>query len=222
MAVTLVAVGQSQPAIPRAGNRGPACSPGGARVGRHDAARHPAQRRGADAAGGRADRARPGAVPRLLVVLSARPAVPARRRCARCSGRRCCTWRIVRVLDRRHRGRAGLRLAAGGPRRRTAPRARRVGGGDPRDGVSRAGRTRSRSRSRCVLGALLPFERRPVLAGVLVGVCAAWRLEFALFAAAGILLLGRAPSRLGPAAAATGARSPPAVGDGGGSSTRPW
>ena len=40
----------------------------------------------------------------------------------------------------------------------------------------------------CVLGALLLFERRPVLAGVLVGVCAAWRLEFALYAAAGMLL----------------------------------
>jgi hypothetical protein len=40
----------------------------------------------------------------------------------------------------------------------------------------------------CVLGALLLFERRPVLAGVLIGVCAAWRLEFALYAAAGMLL----------------------------------
>jgi hypothetical protein len=40
----------------------------------------------------------------------------------------------------------------------------------------------------CVLGALLLFERRPVLAGVLIGVAGAWRLEFALYAAAGILL----------------------------------
>ena len=36
------------------------------------------------------------------------------------------------------------------------------------------------------LGALLAFERRPVLAGVLTGACAAWRIEFAAFAAAGI------------------------------------
>ncbi len=38
------------------------------------------------------------------------------------------------------------------------------------------------------LGALLAFEARPALAGVLVGACAAWRIEFAVFAAAGILL----------------------------------
>ncbi|MFN8175140.1 MAG: hypothetical protein U0T02_08745 [Solirubrobacteraceae bacterium] len=37
------------------------------------------------------------------------------------------------------------------------------------------------------LGALLCFERSPVGAGVLVGVCAAWRLEFAAFAGLGIL-----------------------------------
>jgi MFS family permease len=38
------------------------------------------------------------------------------------------------------------------------------------------------------LGALLAFEERPALAGVLVGAAAAWRIEFAVFATAGILL----------------------------------
>ncbi len=38
------------------------------------------------------------------------------------------------------------------------------------------------------LGALLAFERRPAVAGVLVGACAAWRLEFAVALAAGIAL----------------------------------
>jgi hypothetical protein len=38
------------------------------------------------------------------------------------------------------------------------------------------------------LGALLAFEERPGLAGVLVGVAALWRIEFALFAGAGIVL----------------------------------
>jgi hypothetical protein len=45
------------------------------------------------------------------------------------------------------------------------------------------------------LGALLTFERRPVLAGVLTGACAAWRIEFAVFAAAGIVLAQRPPWR---------------------------
>ena len=36
------------------------------------------------------------------------------------------------------------------------------------------------------LGALLAVERRPMLAGVLLGVCAAWRLEFAAYAGLGI------------------------------------
>jgi MFS family permease len=39
-----------------------------------------------------------------------------------------------------------------------------------------------------VLGALLAFERRPVLAGALVGAAAAWRIEFAAFAALAILV----------------------------------
>jgi hypothetical protein len=38
------------------------------------------------------------------------------------------------------------------------------------------------------LGGLLLFERRPVLAGVLAGVCALWRIEFAGYLAVGILL----------------------------------
>ncbi|MFM8883697.1 MAG: hypothetical protein ACKOH7_02690, partial [Solirubrobacterales bacterium] len=38
------------------------------------------------------------------------------------------------------------------------------------------------------LGALLLFERHPVWAGVLVGACAAWRLEFAGYLGLGILL----------------------------------
>lgn len=36
------------------------------------------------------------------------------------------------------------------------------------------------------LGALLAVERRPILAGVLLGVCAAWRLEFAAYAGLGV------------------------------------
>ena len=36
------------------------------------------------------------------------------------------------------------------------------------------------------LGALLAVERRPLLAGLLLGVCAAWRLEFAAYAGLGI------------------------------------
>ena len=55
------------------------------------------------------------------------------------------------------------------------------------------------------LGALLTFERRPVLAGVLTGACAAWRLEFALFAALGIALALRPPWRYLAAAVGTGA-----------------
>ena len=38
------------------------------------------------------------------------------------------------------------------------------------------------------LGALLLFERHPAWAGVLVGACAAWRLEFAAYLGLGILL----------------------------------
>ena len=39
-----------------------------------------------------------------------------------------------------------------------------------------------------VLGALLAFEQRPALAGVLVGAAAAWRIEFAAFAGLAILV----------------------------------
>jgi hypothetical protein len=38
------------------------------------------------------------------------------------------------------------------------------------------------------LGALLLFQRRPVLAGILAGVCALWRLEFAGYLVVGIVL----------------------------------
>ena len=38
------------------------------------------------------------------------------------------------------------------------------------------------------LGALLAVERRPLLAGVLLGACAAWRLEFAAYAGLGIVV----------------------------------
>jgi hypothetical protein len=55
------------------------------------------------------------------------------------------------------------------------------------------------------LGALLTFERRPVLAGVLTGACAAWRIEFAVFAAAGIVLAQRPPWRYLAATAGTAA-----------------
>ena len=54
------------------------------------------------------------------------------------------------------------------------------------------------------LGALLAFEERPALAGVLVGAAAAWRIEFAVFAAAGILL-ARGGWRFAAAAAGTAA-----------------
>src|SRR5215210_62233 len=58
------------------------------------------------------------------------------------------------------------------------------------------------------LGALLAFEDRPALAGALVGAAAAWRIEFAAFAGAGILLARvfqprRAPSEAGPSGAGT-------------------
>ena len=48
------------------------------------------------------------------------------------------------------------------------------------------------------LGALLAVERRPLLAGVLLGACAAWRLEFAAYAGLGIAVahaLSSEPSR---------------------------
>ena len=38
------------------------------------------------------------------------------------------------------------------------------------------------------LGALLLFERRPLLAGALVGLCLAWRIEFAAYLGVGIVL----------------------------------
>jgi len=38
------------------------------------------------------------------------------------------------------------------------------------------------------LGALLLFERHPVWAGILIGACAAWRIEFAAYLGLGILL----------------------------------
>jgi len=54
------------------------------------------------------------------------------------------------------------------------------------------------------LAALLAFERRPATAGILVGACAAWRIEFAAFAALGVVL-GRPPGlwRFAAAAPAT-------------------
>ncbi len=54
------------------------------------------------------------------------------------------------------------------------------------------------------LGALICFNNRPVLAGVLAGLCAAWRLEFAAYLGLGILIsYGAAPTpfRRGGAAA---------------------
>src|SRR5690349_553978 len=38
------------------------------------------------------------------------------------------------------------------------------------------------------LGSLLAFERRPALAGVLAGLCAAWRLEFAAYLVIGVAI----------------------------------
>lgn len=47
------------------------------------------------------------------------------------------------------------------------------------------------------LAALLSFEKRPLLAGILAGLCAAWRLEFAAYLALGVLLsYGLAPTAL--------------------------
>jgi hypothetical protein len=57
----------------------------------------------------------------------------------------------------------------------------------------------------CALGALLLHERRPVWAGVLTGVAAAWRVEFALALGAGILLGTVDRRRFALAALATGA-----------------
>lgn len=45
------------------------------------------------------------------------------------------------------------------------------------------------------LGALLLFERRPALAGVLAGVCAAWRIEFAAYLALGVAIAWLAAPR---------------------------
>jgi hypothetical protein len=46
------------------------------------------------------------------------------------------------------------------------------------------------------LGALLLFERHPAWAGILVGACAAWRIEFAAYLGLGILLaLATSPER---------------------------
>ena len=60
----------------------------------------------------------------------------------------------------------------------------------------------------CVLGALLAFERRPALAGVLVGACAAWRIEFAALRRGGDPASAR-PDGLRRFALAGGSRRPP-------------
>jgi hypothetical protein len=45
------------------------------------------------------------------------------------------------------------------------------------------------------LGALICFDKRPVFAGILAGLCAAWRLEFAAYLGLGILIsYGAAPT----------------------------
>ena len=105
--------------------------------------------------------------------------------------RRCCAWRIVRVLADAAvallvyaLARAQRPASAGRSWLRWPPRSR---------WRTRAGRTRSRSRSRSRSGRSLAGPDRPVLAGVLTGACAAWRMEFAALA-----LGARAPARRGP------------------------
>ena len=115
-----------------------------ARVGHHGAPRRPAQRRGADAAGRRADRRGAGALPRLLVVLSPRPALPA--------GRAAGALRAVAadVAPRaRARGRDASPCSPTRSRGGRPGRARRCWRGSWRSSrwPTRAARTRSRSRS---------------------------------------------------------------------------
>ena len=164
---------------------GAAVRRGGAVLGVDDAERHPAQRRGADAAGGRADRRRAGAVLRLLVVLPARPAVPARRAVG---GVRAVA---ARVADRARAGDAAWRCSSTcwpARRRLGAARARAPRWSPRSRWRSRAGRIRSRSSLALALGALLVFERPRSWPACSAASRAAWRIEFAAYLGLGILI----------------------------------
>ena len=138
----------------------------GARLPAAAMLRDPAQRRGPDAPGGGADRRRPGALPRLLVVLPARPAGAAGRAVGGLRARRC--WRgrsCARSRPERSRcWRGGSRAAA----------ARRAGRRSPPGWRRRfalaypSGPHPFPITLALCLGALLCLER-PVLAGVLTG-----------------------------------------------------
>ena len=147
-----------------------------------------------------------GPLPRLLVVLP--PGQPyLLGGLHELSGPSLLTWRIVRVLADATVAVLAYSLArrGAGPRLRRSPAwaaailAMAYPSGPHPFPIALA----------LALGALLAFERRPALAGVLVGAAAAWRIEFAAFARAARCLrraarAGCAGSRL--AAVADGRR----------------
>ena len=139
----------------------------------------PAQRRGADAAGRGADRRRPGALPRLLVVLSARPAAAARRAVGAVRAV-AAVVAVVRVLCDARPWRCwsgGWRAAAA--RRRWAALGG-VAGGALALAYPSGPHPFPLTLALC-LGALLVPRRGRRSAGALTGVAAFWRIEFAAY-----------------------------------------
>ena len=167
----------------------PRCSSArGADLGRHGARRHPAQRRGPDAPGGRADRRRPGPV----LATSGGSTRPASRCCSAGCGRllgpSLLPWRVVRVLVRRARGAAGLAAGAcAAARRRWAALAAWLAAALAMAYPS--GPHPFPMTLALALGALLLLR---AAAGARraswPGVAAFWRLEFAAYLALGVLL----------------------------------
>ena len=156
-----------------------------ARLRRRGDVRDPAQRRGADAAGGGADRRRPGALPRLLVVLPARAAGAARRAVG---GARAVAADVEGRA--RARARARSRCSPGGWRgaaARPAGRRRSPGLAATFALAYPSGPHPFPVTLALCLGALLCLER-PALAGALTGAAAFWRLEFAAYLMLGALL----------------------------------
>ena len=155
-------------------------------------------RRGPDAAGGRADRRRPAALPRLLRQLRARPVLPDRRARLRCSGPRCspggsCAWRSTPAWPcSPTRSSAATRPS----RSRWAP-----GWPWPRRWRSRASRTPTRPRWRSASAGCCSPSAAPVLAGALAGVAAVFRLDLGVAALAGV------GAARGPASAAAARRA---------------
>ena len=152
-------------------------------------------------AGGRADRRRPGALPRLLVVLSARPALPAGgpARAVRAVAADLADRARARRRDRRRcsptRSRGRARRAAGrrSPRGPAALLAMAYPSGPHPFPIALA----------LALGALLAFERRPAARRACWSARApAWRIEFAAFAGAGDPARRAATARRGCAASA--------------------